>query len=252
MYAQMDLDLQARAAHAVAALEHPETAFQNESFAAALTTARGLAAKAIAGHDAAAKAVEQDGQENRLAASAFTAAVSTSIDEYAWLRSDVYSRLLNVRPADLATLGPAQMQQRRELFDAAFAMTPTDIGDLGRTKATSRLGLVLGTLKASPLLDDAAYGAFATSVDQLSTAHQAVVDESLDDAPLQDALVAARARLGDTVVSLRELLSGFLRLEGSALSADAFLLRATKRTKADTPADPLAPAEAPAQSEPVV
>ena len=172
----------------------------------------------------ASLAIQEDNAQNRAAALAVDLATRASVEEFSWLKTQARALWMDLKPAQRAALSEAELSARQERFERIFSDTPSDLLSLGTSRAVERLGAARDLLRATPELTSLAID-FLDHVEQLEAAASALAAEARDDAPLFEALQQARQRCHQHHVATRLLIEAVLRLDGSAESVEAFILR---------------------------
>lgn len=221
---QVDQELRAQLQHINNAMRSPEAHItQRPGFVAAVGEAQGFVERALLNLDAAISDTTTDAIENLSSLTAFNSAAALAVEEYGVLREEAAraTRSRRRKPLTAEDIAKAQV-----FFARVFSTKPSDVQDLRDAALVSYLRSTFQSLSHSPVSlpadDVAAFGdAFAT----LEQARQRVIDENLDDTPLQKRLEQARTTANSALSGSQSILRGILRLENSPLSVDEFVSR---------------------------
>jgi hypothetical protein len=231
-------DLVAKLGRMIDATAQPIT--HHEPLQGAISHVRATAHEARQALRDNAQDVAQDAQENRASALAFELELGKTLAQWAWLRDETRRQWLGMNPTEREALGVEELQRRERRFVGIFGVSPSDLAAHGEARVMERLRAsadLFSKPDASLGIQGAERG-FLDALGRCEAAYQEKVAEGLDDAPIQAELRAARRRAEQVAAAMRSLIDATLRIEGSELDVDAFVLRRSSPAPASEPTEP--------------
>lgn len=227
-----DLELLGRSAHLVEAVTDPSLVSSDADVQRTVAVLSGRLAGANGELGEAAKAQDEDVEENKQAASDWDAAAVAAVREYDWLLASLGVRLLQGPPEERDKLGPGDMEARERFLRGAFPLSPSDLARTRRSTFRSHLRQTAKALESSPYdtAGDAARLDDKLAAVEAGYAH--LVAEEADDGPILSRLVRARLETELQYRCLKGVVNLLLESEHSDVRALDLVLRTTSRKKA--------------------
>lgn len=176
----------------------------------------------------ASEAVVVDKEENKAAMELADVAIAEAVEEYVVLNHFVQGEVVPIRQKDIVALGPQEVRRRKNFAAINFAIYPSRLQQLGRTKTVSYLRDVVNACADGEYVSQDAVAPLKAKVAAAEVAVNALKDEELDDAPLFNALYQAREKAIRTYQAFRSIVSGALQFSQSPHTLDQFILKEVK------------------------
>ncbi len=203
-----------------------------DTFKAALFEGRDRCLKTKAALDQAILTADDEGINASSAMHRYEEALAAAIEELRYVWDRVRDHVVNLSPAELASMGAEELAERRELFDRTPELPSRRSTARGRTAARNKLITLYARLASAteygPIPELAQ---LEEKIEAAKLAYTAVTEEPPNEQDAYRSLIAASEAAERDLNALRELLSAILRFEGSPSSVDELLRVRARRSE---------------------